>query len=89
MGKRAVTVAVVGSETRWRAYSPRSRWGLPDEDSMSPPVNHSGTVSPATRIPRACAWGFLPGSMSTPVNRTGVLSLLPASATGTWETPNL
>ena len=30
MGKRAVTVAVVGSETRWRAYSPRSRWGLPD-----------------------------------------------------------
>ena len=45
---------------------------------MSPPVNHSGTVSPATRIPRASAWGFLPGSMSTLEAVDGIPVLPPA-----------
>ena len=87
MGIRAATVCVAWSRTEWRAYSPRSRLGLPGkrpdrvgrEDRAAPPplpprspererwesgwrpCAWRGALRIGNRIPRARAWGFLPG----------------------------
>ena len=58
MGIRAATVCVAWSRTEWRAYSPRSRLGLPAkrpdrvgrEDRAAPP--------PAPKKPGARAMGI-------------------------------